>query len=162
MFTQLPLERGMRFLVLIGGLFISAATAGAAPNILPFGMETWSEMGRSPSRPLVVVFSTTDCGHCPKAIESLAREIRQFGAKASLAVVVMDGAGQEAALRADRHYRKASRLYAFDGDATALRYRVNPEWRGITPYVALIPAAGETRFHSGPPPSQALRAFLRP
>jgi hypothetical protein len=163
MFSQLHLERGMRLLVLIGGLFASAAAAaaGAAPNILPFGMETWAELGRSPSRPLAVVFSTTDCGHCPKVIETLAREIRNSRSKARLAVVVMDGAGQEAALRTDRHYRNASTLYVFDGDAVALRFKVNPHWRGLTPYVALVPVAGETSFHSGPPSSSALRSFLR-
>jgi hypothetical protein len=79
-----------------------------------------------------------------------------------LAVVVMDGAGQEKLLRADRHYRHANLLYAFDGDGMALRFKVNPEWRGLTPYVALIPATGETRFHTGSPPADAVRAFLRP
>lgn len=156
-------ERFVRLLVLIGGLFASVATAVAAPaSVLPFGMETWKELGLSPSRPMVVVFSTTDCGHCPAVIDRLAQEIRKSRSKVRLTVVVMDGAGQEKALRSDRHYRHANTLYAFDGDGMALRFRVNPEWRGLTPYVALIPAAGETRFHTGLPPADALRAFLRP
>lgn len=157
------LERWGRRLAPLGVLLAVAAPACAAPAaILPFAADTWRELGQSPLRPLAVVFTTTDCVHCPKAIDSLATAIRRSRSGTRLVVVVMDGAGQEPALRADRHYRKASRLYAFDGDVMALRYTVNPEWRGITPYVALIPAAGETRFHSGPPPSQALRAFLRP
>jgi hypothetical protein len=163
MSCQLFLERRARFLVLIGGLFASAATAFAAPaNILPFGMETWKELGQSPSRPMVVVFSTTDCGHCPAVIDSLAQEIRKSRSKIRLAVVVMDGAGQEKALLADRHYRDANLLYAFDGDAMALRFKVNPGWRGLTPYVALIPASGAPRFHTGAPPPDVVRAFLRP
>jgi thiol-disulfide isomerase/thioredoxin len=163
MYSPFSPERCARLLVLIGGLFALAATAVAAPaNVLPFGMETWKELGSSRSRPMVVVFSTTDCGHCPAVIDSLAQEIRKSPAKARLAVVVMDGAGQEKLLRADRHYRQANLLYAFDGDGMALRFRVNPDWRGLTPYVALIPATGETRFHTGSPPADALRAFLRP
>ena len=155
-------ERRMRLLALLGGL-LAAAPAFAAPSaILRFGADTWSELRQSPSRPLAVVFSTTDCVHCPKVIDSLADAIRKSGSGVRLVVVVMDGAGQEDALRQDSHYRKAKFIYTFDGDAVALRYKVNPAWRGITPYVALVPAAGEVRFHSGPPPPEALRAFLRP
>lgn len=155
-------ERRMRLLALLGGL-LAAAPAFAAPRtILPFGADTWSELRQSPSRPLAVVFSTIDCVHCPKVIDSLAEAIRKSRSGAGLVVVVMDGAGQEDALREDRHYRKARLIYAFDGDAVALRYKVNPAWRGITPYVVFVPAAGEVRFHGGPPPPEALRAFLRP
>jgi hypothetical protein len=163
MYFRFSPERFARLLVCIGCLFASAATAVAAPvSVLPFGMETWKELGLSSSRPTVVVFSTTDCGHCPAVINSLAQEIRKSRAKVRLTVVVMDGAGQEKALLADRHYRHANLLYAFDGDGMVLRFKVNPEWRGLTPYVALIPAAGETRFHTGLPPADAVRAFLRP
>lgn len=157
------LERRARLLVLLGGLLASATPAFAAPRaILPFGADTWSELGQSPSRPMVVVFSTTDCVHCPRVIDDMAEAIRKARVKTRLVVVVMDGAGQEKALRADHHYRKASAIYSFDGDAMALRFTVNPDWRGLTPYVALIPAAGVARFHAGPPPSDALRALLRP
>lgn len=156
-------ERRLRLLAVLGALLAPVATALAAPqDILAFVAETWSELCRSPQRPMAVVFSTTDCVHCPKVIDSLAATIRNSGSRARLVVVVMDGAGQEAALRADRHYHQANVLYAFDGNAMALRYKVNPDWRGLTPYVALIPATGAPRFHMGPPPPDALRAFLRP
>lgn len=155
-------ERWARRLIVLGALLASAAASAAAPRaILPFATDTWSELGRSPARPLAVVFSTTDCVHCPQTIDRLAAAIRQSGARVRLAVVVMDGAGQEAALRADRHYRNANLLYAFDGDTLALRYKVNPDWRGLTPYVAFIAAAGAIEFHTGTPPADALRAFLR-
>lgn len=157
------LERRVRRLALLFGLLANVVPAGAAPSaIQPFGAQTWAELGRSPARPLVVVFSTTDCGHCPKVIEGLADELGKARARSRLAVVVMDGAGQEETLRGDRHYRRADALYVFDGDAMALRYRVNPAWRGMTPYVALIPADGPIRFHLGAPPPDALRAFLQP
>lgn len=151
-----------RFLL---GALLAATSAHAAPAsvppVLPFGAATWGELARSPARPLAVVFSTTDCAHCPAAIDKLATAIRESRSKVRLVVVVMDGAGQEEALRDDGHYRDANALYAFDGDATALRYRVNPGWRGLTPYVALVPAEGATRFFTGAPPLPALQAFLQ-
>jgi hypothetical protein len=150
----------VRLLALLGGLLAHVAPAAAA--VLPFAADTWRELERSPSRPMVVVFSTTDCTHCPKVIDRLAEDIRKAGSGARLVVVVMDGAGQEQELARDPHYRKARALYAFDGDAQALRYAVNPDWRGLTPYVAIIPAGGATRFHTGAPPPDAVRAFLRP
>jgi len=157
------LERRVRLLCLLGALLASAAPAhAAAPAILPFAAGTWSALEHSPLRPMVVVFATTDCVHCPRVIDSLAAAIRQSRSGVGLVVVVMDGAGQESALRKERHYRKASALYVFDGDAVALRYTVNPDWRGLTPYVALVPAAGATRFHTGAPPPTVVRAFLRP
>lgn len=163
MYSPFSPERCARLLVLIGGFLAPVASAFAAPPaVLAFGADTWSELVRSPMRPLAVVFSTTDCTHCPAVIDGLAQEMRKSRAKARLAVVVMDGAGQEKLLRADRHYRHADLLYAFDGDGMALRFKVNPEWRGLTPYVALIPPTGETRFHTGQPPADAVRAFLRP
>ena len=162
MSCQFSLERRVHRFILFGGLLVSAVSAAAAPRaILPFVADTWGALGHSPGRPMVVVFSTTDCVHCPGVIDSLAAAIRKSRSRVRLAVVVMDGAGQEDALRADRHYRQAKVLYAFDGDAMALRYTVNPDWRGLTPYVALIPAAGATRFHTGLPPSAAVQAFLR-
>lgn len=161
-FPSFP-ERWSRLFAVLGVLLAPVAAAAAAPQaILPFGANTWSELAQSKRRPLVVVFSTTDCAHCPKAIDDLAMAIRKADSRVGLAVVVMDGAGQEEALRADRHYRMANALYAFDGDAMALRFKVDPDWRGLTPYVALIPATGAIRFHAGPPPPEVLRAFLRP
>lgn len=163
MSCQFSLERRVRRLILLGGLLASAGPAFAAPQaILPFAADTWRELLHSPLRPMAVVFTTTDCVHCPGAIDSLAAAIRKSGSRVRLAVVVMDGAGQEDALRKDRHYRWANALYAFDGDTTALRFKVNPDWRGLTPYVALIPAAGAAGFHTGSPPAPALRTFLRP
>ncbi|MCX7165278.1 MAG: hypothetical protein NTV11_03265 [Rhodocyclales bacterium] len=163
MSCQFSLERRARLLVLLGGLLASTAPAFAAPRtILPFTADTWTDLVHSPSQPMVVVFSTTDCAHCPRVIDDIAEAIHKARATTRLVVVVMDGAVQEGALRKDRHYRKANALYVFDGDAMALRFTVNPDWRGLTPYVAFVPATGAARFHAGPPPSDVLRTFLRP
>lgn len=159
---SLSFPESVRTALLLCGLVASSAAVAAAPPLQAFGAATWNELARSPARPLAVVFSTTDCTHCPKVIDEIAAAIRKSRSKARLAVVVMDGAGQEAALRADPHYRNAKALYAFDGDAVALRYQVNPDWRGVTPYVAFIPAAGAVSFHAGHPPPDVLRRFLQP
>ncbi len=144
-------------------LLISATPATAAPqSVLPFDTDTWHTLKQSPQRPLVVVFSTTDCTHCPRVIDEMAAAVRSARVKARLVVVVMDGAGQENALRKNPHYRDARALYVFAGDDMALRHTVNPEWRGLTPYVALLPVKGEARFHAGSPPAAAVREFLKP
>lgn len=154
-------ERWLRILLLAGGVLVAPAAWAAPRVILPFVADTWREFSLSARRPMVVVFSTTDCTHCPAVIDNLAAAIRASHSALRLVVVVMDGAGQEQALRGDSHYRKANALYAFDGDALALRFRVNPDWRGVTPYVALIPVVGATHFYAGAPPRDSLQALLR-
>ena len=161
MFCRSRPERWLRILLLAGSVLGTPAAWAAPRAILPFVADTWRELSQSARRPMVVVFSTTDCTHCPSVIDNLAATIRASHSALRLVVVVMDGAGQEQALRGDPHYRKANVLYAFDGDATALRFRVNPDWRGVTPYVALMLADGTTHFHTGAPPAEALQALLR-
>lgn len=142
-----------------------ATSAAAAPQAVgSFDGVTWRSLQASLDRPTAVVFSTTDCVHCPAAIEALAREIRRrkwmtgeraIGTRATgkratgkraaeLVVVVMDRApgDDDARLMRDAHYRAADRLFAFSGQGAALRYSVNPDWRGVTPFVAfLVPGA---------------------
>lgn len=150
-------------LLLLGTLWTTlAAPAGAVPTVRPFSKQTWNDLKASPSRPLAVVFTTTDCTHCPKVIDQLAARLRKAQAAARLVVVVMDGAGQEGTLRQDAHYSQVGQLYAFADDETTLRYAVNPDWRGLTPYVALLPAEGAPRFHTGAPPDSALDCLLKP
>ena len=169
MLCRLFPEPLLRSLVAVGMIVLGAAHVAAAPAtpaVLPFDGGTWQALTRAPQRPLAVVFSSTDCSHCPKVIDDMAAAIRKSRNKAQpgaqLIVVVMDGARQEAALRTDPHTRNAQRLYVFTDDPQALRYTVNPDWRGLTPYVALIPLQGAPRFYTGAPPAAALAAFLLP
>ncbi len=143
-------------------LAVSTGAVAAPAAVLPFGPQTWGELQQGGARPQVVVFSATDCTHCPAAIDKLAAALRKSPATPRLAVVVMDGQSHEAALLADRHYRQADALYAFDGDPVSLRYRVNPDWRGLTPYVVLLPARGAAGYFNGLPPAAVLRDFLHP
>lgn len=154
--------RAGRFVVGAALLSASAGALAAPPAVQPFGLQTWGDLQRAGAMPQVVVFSTTDCSHCPTVIDQLAAALRKSPAKPRLVAVVMDGAGQEAALLTDRHYRQADALHVFDGDAVSLRYRVNPDWRGLTPYVVLLSARGVPRYFNGAPPAAALRAFLQP
>ena len=156
-------RRWMHRPILFAALLCGAVSALAAPAVVQyFDRETWNTLQRDSGRPQAVVFSTTDCSHCPAAIKQLAAALRNSPSKPRLAVVVMDGLGQEAALQADMHYQRADALYVFSGDAVSLRYRVNPDWRGLTPYVVLLPASGAPRYFNGVPPAGALRAFLQP
>lgn len=136
----------------------------AAPRAVEaFDAATWSSLPASLSRPAAVVFSTTDCVHCPAVIEQLRREIRARKLKAELIVVVMDVAPGDAdeTLRMHAEYRHADRLFAFAGQAAAIRYAVDPRWRGVTPYVSFLvrdrPAVGVT----GPPARADIDAWDR-
>lgn len=129
-------------------------------QVQSFTAATWDELLATRNGPLVVVFSTTDCTHCPKAIDQIAATLGRKGRRARLAVVVMDGAEQEGVWQSEPWYRRADHLYAFDGSAAAIRHRVNPAWRGITPYVVLLPATGVPQFFNGAPPAATLRNFL--
>jgi hypothetical protein len=153
----------LRHALLGAALLAATAISIAAPTkVLPFGPNTWIDLQQSGARPHAVVFSTTDCSHCPAAIDRIAASLRSSRPKPRLTVVVMDGQGQDGVMLADRHYRQADTLYAFDGDAARLRYLVNPEWRGLTPYVVLLPAARVPQFFNGVPPEAMLRRFLQP
>ncbi|MGB4064836.1 MAG: hypothetical protein WBK19_13520 [Azonexus sp.] len=148
------------FLFSLIGLLGQSGVASAARRVEAFGMDTWSAIAQG-ATPKVIVFSTTDCVHCPKAIGALAKSARRSPRKPELVVVVMDGAGMEAELLASPNYLGANRLFVFAGDDTQLRYAVNPEWRGLTPYVALISAGQAPRFFAGLPPLAASRAFFQ-
>ena len=158
------MSTGLRTSTLALVLVLCSATPaqGAPTAVGKFDRTTWAQWKDTLPRPSVVVFTTTDCEFCPATIDALARAVRKKGrAKANLVVVVMDGAGKDGSLLADAHYRRADALYAFDGQEMALRYSINPAWRGITPYVALLPGRGEIGFFTGRPSAAALEALLR-
>ncbi len=142
-------------------LVLTAAPSMSAPKgVRTFDKATWAQMKRELPRPSVVVFTTTDCAYCPAVIEALAVDVKKGPQKANLVIVVMDGAEQPEAMAADKHYRKGDAMYTFDGSAMALRYSVNPDWRGMTPYVAMLGRAGEPKFAIGRPSKAELAALL--
>ncbi len=140
-----------------------AAWAAPATSVEPFDEHSWAALQSQLKQPAAVVFTTTDCAHCPAVIQSLATTLRRGHLKAGLWVVVMDMAPGEddAALLADNHYRAANRLLAFDGQALRLRHGVDPNWRGMTPYVALLRPAQPAVTVVGPPSAQQVDAWVR-
>ena len=131
----------------------------AASKIEAFDSQTWQRMQKELPRPAAVIFSTTDCSHCPAIIASMAEQLKTRKPQVPLIVVVMDGEGQ-ADLLQEPHYQPASRLFVFKGQTAALQYGVNPSWRGITPYVALLPRVGEMKLVMGKPSLQDTENWL--
>lgn len=142
---------------------MAAGSAAAARPVEAFGPGTWPALQAGLKQPAVVVFSTTDCSHCPAVLASLRQTISQRLPRAQLMAVVMDQAPGEAdaALIADAHYRPADRLLAFDGAAPMLRYAVDPRWRGVTPYVVFLVPGAPPRAVTGPPEAADLAAWLK-
>ena len=139
----------------------SIQVPAAARKMENFDGRTWQRLQKELPRPAAVVFSTTDCGHCPAIIAALAERIKSHKPQIPLVVVVMDGAGQDGLLQ-EPHYQPASRLFVFHGQTAALQYGINPSWRGITPYVALLPRAGEMKLILGKPSAPELEYWLGP
>jgi hypothetical protein len=120
-----------------------------------FDAQTWSALRAEARKPAIVVFTTAHCPTCPEVFSRIAQWRASQMPGAPLLAVLMDGADPSVpdptATTAQRHLRAADRLFAFEGPQAALRYSVDPTWRGVTPYVALIPATGPVTFSAGPP-----------
>ena len=116
-------------------------------------------MLKSGPRPAAYVFTTTTCATCPEVFELLHEHIGAAGRSVALSAVVMDAQGAQA-LRHAHHYHGASRVYAFDGFAPAIRQAVDPQWRNITPYVVLLGPGGTVQRCIGPPSATMLSRWL--
>jgi hypothetical protein len=155
------LNRFCRDLMLVAGAWACASALAAPTRVEAFDPSAWAMLHGPAAAPAVVVFTTTDCAYCPAVIESLAREIRQRRLNASLVAVVSNAAPGEAdaTLLADAHYGPADRLFAFAGPERALRHAVNPQWRGITPYVGFVSPSGEVQWVLGTPSAGDMQSW---
>ena len=162
-------DRSARRRLLGAGVGLAAACAAfgpraahaAAPRAEPFDAETWARLKASLPRPAVVVFTTTYCATCPEVFEGLGAEIRMRRPGAPLVAVVLDGESLGRRPR-EAHLARAARLFAFRGQQeAALRHAVDPSWRGVTPWVALIGADGAVTFGGGTPTRDRLDAWAR-
>lgn len=131
----------------------------AATKIEHFDQNTWQRMQKELPRPAVVIFSTTDCAHCPAIIAAMAEQVKTRKPQVPVIVVVMDGEGL-AGLLQEPHYQTANRVFVFKGQTAALQYSINPNWRGITPYVALLPRFGELMMVMGKPSALEIKGWL--
>lgn len=148
----------------LAGLFALAALADvacAAPaTVESFDKATWPALVRSARQPAIVVFTSVTCTHCPGAIAGIAKQRAAKGSQVSLLVVSMD-ADDDALLLRDAHYAPADRLLAFRGNPQALQFAVNPDWRGMTPYVAFVDGKGGAKFVLGEPKAAVLDGWLK-
>src|SRR5215475_14039406 len=109
--------------------------AGALPRFEDFTGATWAHWQKDLPRPSVVVFSTTYCPTCPEVFADLAVTVKKD--RVPLIAVVMDADGRNDVAHL-KHFAHADRIFVFRGQEAALRFSVDPKWRGVTPYVALF------------------------
>lgn len=152
-------RRRMRRLVVALCLGVSWAACALAAPIEDFDATTWGQWQKTLPRPAIVVFSTTYCATCPDVMASLAASVKDSGGRVPIVVVIMDADGKRARAHA-AHFGVADRIFAFRGQEAALRYSVDPRWRGVTPYVALFGKAGAPTFATGQPSAAQLQPLL--
>lgn len=127
--------------------------------VLDFDAAIWARLLRAGPRPAAYVFTTTYCSTCPAVFEQLDTHLTTLRRQVELAAVVMDAQGERALMHA-HHYRGATRVYAFNGFEPEIRQAVDPRWRNITPYVALLGRRGSDQRVIGPPTAAQLQAWL--
>jgi hypothetical protein len=129
-----------------------AAAATAPLTLHAFDAQSWAALQRQLPRPAIVVFTTTDCAHCPAVVEKIDQIRRSRQPQAMLVTVIMDISPDDADQLESPHYRLADRVMAFDGEPVRLRYAVDPRWIGVTPYIALLAnGAAKPKFVMGAP-----------
>jgi hypothetical protein len=139
----------------------ATAEVAARTTLQPFSVQAWAGLRAAPQAGQVLVFTTTDCAYCGAEVDRIAAQLRRLAApRPRVSVVVMDGTEGARALLADGHYASADVVYPYDGNETALRYAIDPAWRGETPYLALVPAQGEPWFALGRASDRDLRRLL--
>ncbi len=150
-----------RFTIFASLLALAAgSTVAAPPAVEPFDKASWPALISGKARPAIVVFTSVSCTHCPGAIARLAARRTAVNPQVKLVVVSMDSEDDAALLR-DPHYAPADRLLSFRGHPQALQYSVNPEWRGMTPYVAFVDGKGGVKFVLGEPKENVSAEWLR-
>jgi thiol-disulfide isomerase/thioredoxin len=134
--------------------------AGAPTKVERFDAKTWAQLQKDLPRPSVVVFTATYCSNCPALIDRIAEKLAKQGLKKNIIAVVVDEAAPRELL-ASHHYKVVSKLFAFEGNEATLRYAVDPRWRGVTPYVALLSAPNKVMFVAGTPSDAQFEAWLK-
>jgi thiol-disulfide isomerase/thioredoxin len=156
MFSGNPLHGAL--LVLAALLPVPSPCLGRGlPSAEPFDGQTWSRLAVETRQRAIVVFSATYCVHCPAVIQKLAKEKMKYGKNVVLVAVVMDGTSE---IRGKPPYDKVDRLFVFNGHEPAIRYSVNPDWRGVTPYTVLLSPERAPHYIAGPPSEKDLQQFF--
>lgn len=164
MFTLSIAELSFARLAAMLCLAVAVDSATATPTrVEAFNPKSWQALQAGLKTPAIVVFSTTDCAHCPAVLSQLAQSPLRRRIKAPLIAVVMDLAPGEADadLLGNAHYQMADRLMAFDGQTPALRYSVNKSWLGVTPYLLLFKPGAPPQWVTGPPSDAQLLRWAK-
>jgi len=137
------------------------ACAVAAPagweSFTPGTWKSWTGPG---STAAAVVFTTTDCEHCPAVIAELRQHIQSMPQpRPVLRVVVTDAGNLTAGTAGARWYAMADERRVFEGNELAVRYAISPRWRGETPFVALLSPRTVPRLVTGHPAAPDLAAW---
>lgn len=152
-------RRALRAVLALPALGLVRPAVAAAQGVADFDAATWARLLQSGPRPAAYVFTTTWCSTCPAVFELLHETITAARQRVELVAVVMDAQGARALAHA-HHYQGITRLYAFQGFEPEIRRAVDPKWRNITPYVALLGRNGSDQRVIGPPDEGRLRAWL--
>lgn len=139
--TPLPVSAQAVMPSLISG---AGNLASGTQTINAFTAETWSQMLKTIPRPAVIMFTSSDCTHCPGTLKNLRRIREEQRLKWSLSIVQIDEEAYDFGDANDARWR-------FAGNIQRLQYSVNPKWRGITPYIVLLHSDGGTEFILGAP-----------
>lgn len=132
---------------------------GAIHAVADFDETTWAQLLHVGPRPAAYVFTTSYCSSCPDAFDKLRAFIQVSRQQVELAAVLMDVPSEQVAAHA-HHYAGATRLYAFDGFAPAIRQSVDPKWPQVTPYVVLLGRQGMLQRSIGAPEPAVLKKWL--
>jgi len=161
--TRRRVLAGLGLLPLVGLPGAAAAQTGhthdAINSVADFDETTWARLLQSGPRPAAYVFTTTYCSTCPDAFDRLQAFVKATRQKVELAAVVMDVSAERVLVHA-HHYVGATRFYAFDGFAPAIRQSVDPKWPNVTPYVVLLDRNGAVQRTIGPPAPAMLKKWL--
>lgn len=145
---------------LVVALLATASVTAAPPTVEAFDAATWDKLQKTSPRPSAIVFTATYCANCPAVLTQLSDALKNQGVKGDIVAVVIDEADTQELLKS-HHYLAATHLYLFSGNEAALRYKVEPRWRGVTPFVALLGADGQTRFATGAPSDTQIATWLK-
>jgi hypothetical protein len=139
--------------------FLPMLVMASPKKVESFDAKSWARLQKELPRPAVVVFTATYCANCPALIGRISRMLKQRGLRRDIVAVVIDDA-DPAELLKGAHYRDATRIFLFDGNEATLRYGVDPRWRGVTPYVALLGLPDSVKFVAGTPSDAQFDAWM--
>jgi hypothetical protein len=154
-------SRVARHLALAFSIALPVCGFTAAPaGWEPFTAATWKSWTVPGLKPAAVVFTTTDCEHCPAVIAELRQRIESMPQpRPLLRVVVTDAGNLTPVTSAARWYAMADERRVFEGNELAVRYAISPRWRGETPFVALLSPRSTPSLFVGHPAATEMDAW---